>query len=79
MVANARTLFDTLLKEAVAEGYAEYRTHISYMDEVADSFDFNNHALMRLNEKIKNTLDPNGIIAPGKQGIWPTAYKDARS
>lgn len=26
---------------------------------------------MRLNEKIKNALDPKGILAPGKNGIWP--------
>ncbi len=26
---------------------------------------------MKLNETIKNALDPKGILAPGKNGIWP--------
>jgi 4-cresol dehydrogenase (hydroxylating) len=26
---------------------------------------------MRMSETIKEALDPNGILSPGKQGIWP--------
>ena len=26
-------------------------------------------------ERIKDTLDPHGILSPGKQGIWPAAYR----
>lgn len=76
MVAGARKLFAALLGDAIAKGYSEYRTHLGFMDEVAQSFDFNDHALMRLNETLKNALDPNGVIAPGKQGVWPKGYKD---
>ena len=77
MVRNARALFEALLNDTVHAGFGEYRTHLSFMDDVARSFDFGERALLRLNEKIKNALDPNGILAPGKQGIWPRAYKDA--
>ncbi|MEY4762009.1 MAG: hypothetical protein RLZZ200_1865 [Pseudomonadota bacterium] len=70
-IQRLRRLFPVLVADAKAQGYGEYRGHIAYMDEIAGVFDFNHHALRRLNERIKETLDPNGILAPGKQGIWP--------
>ena len=70
----------TLIADARQHGYAEYRTHLDYMDTVADTYDFNNHALRRLNERVKNALDPAGILAPGKSGVWPRGYaKERRS
>ena len=79
MVANLDTLFRMLVREAAAEGYAEYRTHIDYMDLVAQSFDFNGHALLRLNQRVKDALDPNGILAPGKSGVWPKAMRGGKA
>jgi len=38
---------------------------------VADTYDWNGGALRKLNERVKDALDPNGILAPGKNGIWP--------
>ena len=48
------------------------------MDDVAGTFDFNGHALRRLNERVKDALDPNGVIGPGRNGIWPAAYRSQR-
>ncbi|PGH13604.1 hypothetical protein AJ79_03597 [Helicocarpus griseus UAMH5409] len=60
-----------LLSHAKTAGFASYRSHIQHMDAVQDLYSFNNHIYRRFVGTLKNTLDPNGIISPGKQGIWP--------
>ncbi|CZR63014.1 related to 4-cresol dehydrogenase flavoprotein subunit [Phialocephala subalpina] len=67
-----RRAISTILAELYAEGkkrgYSTYRTHINYMDLNAESYDFNDHAYRRFVEKLKDAVDPNGILSPGKQG-----------
>lgn len=69
--ARAKTLMEELLRDGKEKfGISEYRTHIDYMDEVQSHFDFGNGSLDRLITVIKQSLDPNGILSPGKSGIW---------
>ncbi|MBB4514277.1 FAD-binding oxidoreductase [Paraburkholderia fungorum] len=77
-VEQAGALLRSLMSDARAAGYGEYRAHLAYMDSAAAQYSFNDGALLRLSEAIKDALDPNGILAPGKQGIWPAAWRDRR-
>jgi 4-cresol dehydrogenase (hydroxylating) len=70
-VRAAYDLYARLVGKAREAGFGLYRGHIDFMDEIADCYDFNDHVQRRFNETLKNALDPNGIFAAGKQGIWP--------
>jgi hypothetical protein len=52
---------------------------ISLIDRVASLYDFNDHAYRRFVETIKDAVDPNGILSPGKQGIWPKRFREKES
>jgi len=69
--ARARACFEALVREGAEAGYSEYRAHVGFMDMVADQYAWNGHAQRRVTERIKDLLDPNGVLSPGKQGIWP--------
>jgi 4-cresol dehydrogenase (hydroxylating) flavoprotein subunit len=79
MTQQARQLFTELVKTAAREGYGEYRTHVLFYDEVAQTYSWNDSALMHLNQTVKDALDPNGVIAPGKMGVWPSHSHGVRS
>ncbi len=71
--ASVHALYSNLLHDASEQGYMEYRTHVSYMDSVAAKLDFNQSAFQRFTGLLKDALDPNGILSPGKSGIWNSA------
>lgn len=76
---DANQVFVDLVHLARKFGYSEYRAHVDYMDLVAEQFDFNGQSLMTLNNRIKDVMDPNGILSPGKQGIWPARYRETKA
>jgi 4-cresol dehydrogenase (hydroxylating) len=66
MTKAAYQCFDELITEFSAQGYGSYRTNTAFMDKVAGTYD----SIQRsVNRTLKQALDPNGILAPGKSGI----------
>jgi 4-cresol dehydrogenase (hydroxylating) len=59
-------------------GYGDYRAPPILQDAVADQYSFNNHILRRFNETLKDAVDPNGILSPGRGGIWPKPHRKLR-
>lgn len=69
MTDRCRALFRQLCDDMVEIGVGVYRTHLAFMDDAAAMHRWGDGALPRLNDRLKAMLDPNGILAPGKQGI----------
>jgi 4-cresol dehydrogenase (hydroxylating) len=45
-------------------------------DVMRTGMDWGDGALLKFHEAIKDALDPNGVIAPGKSGVWSARYRD---
>jgi 4-cresol dehydrogenase (hydroxylating) len=52
-------------------GWAEYRASPVLQEYIQNLNSFGDHAYLRFVEKIKDAVDPNGIISAGRYGIWP--------
>ena len=80
--AQARRAYDAaklLVSEAGKRGYGEYRAHLDFMDLASEQYSFSDHAYRRFNEAIKDAVDPNGILSPGRHGIWPKGLRAERN
>jgi (+)-pinoresinol hydroxylase len=66
-----RAAFQRLVAIAAEHGWGEYRTAPAHQRAVMDTYSFNNHALLRFHETLKDAVDPNGILSAGRYGIWP--------
>ena len=68
---KAREAFSKLVDVAAAHGWGEYRVHPAMMEQVVGTYSFNDHAMRRLHETLKDAIDPNGVLSAGRYGIWP--------
>jgi len=63
---RAHDCFAELIDEFAKRGYGLYRTNTEFMEQVAGTF---GEPLREVHKTLKNALDPNGILSPGKSGI----------
>ena len=73
---KAYSTMQKLVTDAGARGYTEYRAHVDAMDLVSDQLGFNDHAYRRFTERIKDAVDPHGILAAGRHGVWPSRFRN---
>jgi 4-cresol dehydrogenase (hydroxylating) flavoprotein subunit len=77
---STRSAFDLarrLILELGKLGFGDSRPHLEFMDLAAAEYSFNDNIYRRVATQIKDALDPDGILSPGRHGIWPTNFGQA--
>jgi len=75
---RTRAGFREMIKILAEHGYGEYRTAPAFQDDVMATYGFNNHALLRFHEAVKDAIDPNGVVSAGRYGVWPKHLRKRR-
>lgn len=68
-----------IILTAAKHGWGELKANLAYMDLVAETYSGNDNGVWKCNQLIKDALDPNGILSPGKSGIWPSSWTGPRA
>jgi 4-cresol dehydrogenase (hydroxylating) len=76
---RTRKLFETLVRSCADRGWPIYRIHAHFQALGMQMFGWNNGALHRLHETLKDAIDPNGIVSPGRYDIWPKHLRGSRA
>ena len=77
--AQSRALYSRLVDRCAEHGWIVYRTNPAFQDQVVSKLSYDDNALLRFEEKLKDGIDPNGIISPGRYGIWPAGMRSGRA
>ena len=67
--AKLRDIIRELVAVSAARGWGEYRTAPAFYDLIMGTYSYNDHALREFLETIKDAVDPNGIMSPGRYAI----------
>jgi 4-cresol dehydrogenase (hydroxylating) len=76
---KTRASYERMMKLAADHGWGVYRTHAAFHDTAVGTYSYNNHALLRFQEMLKDAVDPNGILSPGRYGVWPKHLRGTRA
>jgi 4-cresol dehydrogenase (hydroxylating) len=74
-----RESFGRMVDVAAQNGWGEYRTAPAFYNKIMDTYSFNKHAHRRLCERIKDAVDPRGILSAGRYGIYPAHMRRAQA
>jgi (+)-pinoresinol hydroxylase len=73
--AKLRDIIRELVAVSAERGWGEYRTAPAFYDLIMETYSYNDHALRELLETIKDAVDPNGIMSPGRYAIRSGHHK----
>ncbi|HET7132182.1 MAG TPA: FAD-binding oxidoreductase [Gammaproteobacteria bacterium] len=76
---RTRKLFETLVRTCADHGWPIYRIHAAFQPLGMQMYGFNDGALHKLHETLKDAIDPNGIVSVGRYGIWPKRLRGSRA
>ena len=76
--AKLRDIIRELVAVSAERGWGEYRTAPAFYDLIMGTYSYNDHALREFLETIKDAVDPNGIMSPGRYAIRSHQRRQAK-
>jgi 4-cresol dehydrogenase (hydroxylating) len=77
--AKLRDIIKELVAVSAERGWGEYRTAPAFYELIMGAYSYNDHALRELLETIKDAVDPNGIMSPGRYAIRSRGLREAKA
>lgn len=68
---RSRDLLTKVMDRCGEHGFAPYRTSPAFQEHLVGKYSYGNNALLKFQQRLKSGIDPNGILAPGRYGVWP--------
>ena len=75
---NTRRAYFELVRLAGEHNWGDYRAAPPFHDALMALSSYNDGALLKFSERIKDAIDPAGVISPGRGGIWPKHLRHKR-
>jgi 4-cresol dehydrogenase (hydroxylating) len=76
--AKIREIIRELVVISAERGWGEYRTAPALYELIMGVYSYNDHALREFLETIKDAVDPNGIMSPGRYAIRSRHLREAK-
>jgi FAD/FMN-containing dehydrogenase len=74
-----RAMFGELVRGCAERGWPIYRIHPVFQQLGMQMYGWGGGVLHRFHETLKDAIDPNGIVSPGRYDIWPKRLRGSRA